>query len=363
MIPDYDRVRADSSVNALEFEEYRRLTREHLGNLPGLLTGLTGVDTSVVWAPIWPRRWVARDLPTWSGLCRRLTGSSPSMPARCRDCRMRHLALTLQSGPKGHNFVCRNGVRNSWFPLVVRACVVGVAFVQVLNGNGRSTPASQNPVTPGAPSPDGANGARRRQRGAARFMAGPEFRRVARLLQLVFQHAQASVFADLRNRDLARARRVLLEFPSTTKRLREVLRRAIPTLGTTVPVLQAGAQARRIARVLLDSIYRDYSKPITLQECAAKLGLNVSYVSHVFSRAVGMPFKRCLTQRRIEKARELLGDFTRSVSEVAYAVGYASENRFRLAFRGVTGLSPRLWREALRTEPPQAASSSCHPIG
>lgn len=61
-----------------------------------------------------------------------------------------------------------------------------------------------------------------------------------------------------------------------------------------------------------------------------------------------MPFKTYLTEVRVEKARELLRDPTRNVSEVAYAVGYASENRFRIAFKRVTGLSPTSWRDTLR---------------
>ena len=39
-------------------------------------------------------------------------------------------------------------------------------------------------------------------------------------------------------------------------------------------------------------------------------------------------------------------------SEVAIAVGYGSENRFRIAFKKATGLSPKLWRETMQTNLP-----------
>ena len=57
----------------------------------------------------------------------------------------------------------------------------------------------------------------------------------------------------------------------------------------------------------------------------------------------------------MEKARELLGDPAKTISQIASAVGYASANRFRLAFKSVTGISPRLWRETLQMNPSPAA--------
>jgi hypothetical protein len=36
---------------------------------------------------------------------------------------------------------------------------------------------------------------------------------------------------------------------------------------------------------------------------------------------------------------------------MAQAIGYQSENRFRIAFKKKTGLSPRSWRETLRVDP------------
>ena len=102
---------------------------------------------------------------------------------------------------------------------------------------------------------------------------------------------------------------------------------------------------------MIERIELDYGKPITLQHYARELGMNAAYVSALFSRAMGVPFKTYLTRLRLRKAKELLGDPAKTVSEVAYAVGYASENRFRLAFKKAIGLCPRLWRETMQTNP------------
>ena len=102
---------------------------------------------------------------------------------------------------------------------------------------------------------------------------------------------------------------------------------------------------------LLECIEHDYAKPITLRDCAVKLGMNAAYLSDLFSHAMGVPFKTHLTEVRIAKARQMLDDPTKNVSEVAGAVGYASENLFRIAFKKLTGLPPRLWRETMRMSP------------
>ena len=108
----------------------------------------------------------------------------------------------------------------------------------------------------------------------------------------------------------------------------------------------------QIVHRLLECIELDYGKPITLQQYARELGMNAAYLSDLFSRAVGVPFKTYLTELRLAKAKALLGDPAKTASEVAYAVGYASENRFRLAFKKATGLPPKIWRETLRMSSP-----------
>jgi len=47
--------------------------------------------------------------------------------------------------------------------------------------------------------------------------------------------------------------------------------------------------------------------------------MNAAYLSDLFSRAVGVPFKAYLTELRLTKARELLGDPAQTAAEVAYS--------------------------------------------
>lgn len=86
-----------------------------------------------------------------------------------------------------------------------------------------------------------------------------------------------------------------------------------------------------------------------LAEIAGDLGINASHLSSLFARHAGMPFKRYLTAIRIQWAQDRLRDPRQRISEIAFAVGYASAARFRAAFRQQTGLSPSRWRTTLRT--------------
>ncbi len=154
--------------------------------------------------------------------------------------------------------------------------------------------------------------------------------------------------ADLSLSDLERARRALLELQTVTTRLRGELNGLVPAFNKSGPLIESANHTDRAVQAAVEYLQQHHSDRLTLQQCADKLRLNAAYLSAQFSRAVGIPFKAYLTELRIEKARSLLGDPGRNVAEVAYAVGYTSENRFRLAFRKVTGLAPRIWRETLR---------------
>ena len=179
-------------------------------------------------------------------------------------------------------------------------------------------------------------------------MDQPEFARSARFLQLIVQHVQTATLADLRKADLTRAGRAVLALERDQARLHEALRRHLP-LAPQVP-RRSGPEshAEKVVHRLLERLQSDYAKPVKLQQYARELGMNAAYLSDLFSHAVGIPFKTYLTELRLEKASELLGDPAKTSSEVAYAVGYASENRFRLAFKKATGLCPRLWRETMQ---------------
>lgn len=329
-------------------QKYRDLIRKHLGKfLDVLFTQYTGVHFHIAWTPPPPRQWDAETLPTGCSVCCRLTGSP--LLKECRTCGPRRLARALSANGAGHRFTCRLGVRNYWMPIRVRGETLGLAYLQALQ---------HSPARPRARKRSDRAALAPLRRAGAKVLSGREFARAARFLRHIVQHVQTASLADLRREELMKDERALRVFENVQARLRKDLNGVLPEVRRTPPEQQPESRPERIVHALLNQIHQDYARPLTLRECSRDLRLNPAYVSHLFSQAIGVPFKACLTEVRVEKARELLCDPAQNISQVASAVGYASENRFRIVFKNATGLSPRMWRETLQVNPPPTASAA-----
>jgi AraC-like DNA-binding protein len=320
---------------------YRELVRKHLGKfLDALFAEYTGVHFHVAWTPGLPRRWDAQTLPTGCSVCCRLTGS-PLLPD-CHGCGPKQLARALSADGEGHRFTCRLGVRNYWIAIRVRDEMLGIAYLQALQNSPARLLARQRSARPARAL---------LRRAGANVLSRMEFARAARFLRHVVQHVQSATLSDLHKAELTSAGRAVLALEKEQARLHLALKRHLPPAPQASRRSGPESHAQQTVQRLIERIELDYGKPITLQHYARELRMNAAYVSDLFSRAMGVPFKTYLTELRLEKARELFGDPASTVSEVAFAVGYASENRFRLAFRKATGLCPRLWRETMQTNP------------
>lgn len=72
--------------------------------------------------------------------------------------------------------------------------------------------------------------------------------------------------------------------------------------------------------------------------------MNAAYLSSLLSRTTGVTFHRHLEDLRMAKAKELLLDPRSRIREVSQAVGFASTDAFRHAFKAYTGVAPSDWR-------------------
>jgi AraC-like DNA-binding protein len=179
-----------------------------------------------------------------------------------------------------------------------------------------------------------------------------EFRRAARFLKLIVEHVQTASLSDLHVADLSSAGRAVEALEREQARLRATLHRQLPAASPIVRRSGGESHADQLVHALLEDIEMEYGKQLTLQGYARELGMNAAYLSTLFSKTVGVPFKAYLTDLRLQKAKELLSNPANTVSEVAFQVGYATEDRFRSAFKQATGLSPKQWRETLRAQRP-----------
>jgi len=83
---------------------------------------------------------------------------------------------------------------------------------------------------------------------------------------------------------------------------------------------------------------------IDLVSTADKACLSRYHLSRVFKRTIGVTYQEFITSRRVEKAKELLRERNRTVTDIAYTVGYDDMNNLVRNFKKHTGLTPTEYR-------------------
>ena len=88
----------------------------------------------------------------------------------------------------------------------------------------------------------------------------------------------------------------------------------------------------------------NYPDLLTVEQLAAKVGLERTYFSSLFKEKTGFSPYQYLTRLRIQKARLLLTETNHSIAQIAELVGLDPRNFSRL-FKKFTGKSPLTYRK------------------
>lgn len=109
---------------------------------------------------------------------------------------------------------------------------------------------------------------------------------------------------------------------------------------------------QRVIRYVRENLHRD----IALSDAAAAAFLSPNYLAHLLKKETGKTFTDLVTQRRFERARELLATTDQRIGEIAHLTGFRDEAYFSRRFRQWFHQSPRDFRDGLRrrtvTPPP-----------
>lgn len=89
------------------------------------------------------------------------------------------------------------------------------------------------------------------------------------------------------------------------------------------------------------------SASLSLQEVAGHISMSPAYFSRSFKEEMGVTFVHYLTQLRMDKAKELLGNPDCKTADIAEAVGYADYVHFAKVFKKYGGLTPTEYRKRL----------------
>ena len=88
------------------------------------------------------------------------------------------------------------------------------------------------------------------------------------------------------------------------------------------------------------------SSDISLDTAAEFAGVSSFYLSKLFKEEKGETFINYVSDKRLEKSRQLLAETTLSIKEISATVGYNDQNYYSRIFKSKYGLSPKEYRKA-----------------
>lgn len=91
-------------------------------------------------------------------------------------------------------------------------------------------------------------------------------------------------------------------------------------------------------------LHRDPCQPSGLAELARACAVSPEHLCRVFTARYGEPPARCAQRLRRAEAEDLLADGTRTLADIAHALGFSDVSAFGKAFRRWSGCSPAKWR-------------------
>ncbi len=113
--------------------------------------------------------------------------------------------------------------------------------------------------------------------------------------------------------------------------------------GSQMALERAGGENAAVTRgrQIIDQGFRE---ELSLGEVARQVNVSAGYFSLLFKQVTGINFVEYVARLRVEKAKNLLLNPKRRISDAAFEVGYESLSQFNRDFRRFAGTSPRAYR-------------------
>lgn len=103
-----------------------------------------------------------------------------------------------------------------------------------------------------------------------------------------------------------------------------------------------GFKLRRITDWMTENLAEEFS----LSRLGDLAGMSEFHFNRLFKRATGIPPSQYQIKLRLDAARRLLRETTKSVITIANEVGYSNPSHFTQLFRKETGMTPTAYRRA-----------------
>lgn len=110
--------------------------------------------------------------------------------------------------------------------------------------------------------------------------------------------------------------------------------------------LKGGMNAVKLKQ-LLAHIEDNLESDLSLAEIADIAGVSVSHLKTLFRNSTGVPVHQYVLRRRVERATALLRDRDLSITQIAFATGFAHQSHLARHMRRLLGITPATVRKDL----------------
>ncbi len=112
-----------------------------------------------------------------------------------------------------------------------------------------------------------------------------------------------------------------------------------------LPVYEGGLPPRQL-RQILDYIDAHIDREIRLASLAQLSGMSQFHFSRLFKQSLGVSPYQYLLQQRVERAKQLLKNTDRLITDIALSCGFNSHSHLSKQFKQLTGITPKAYRSS-----------------
>jgi AraC family transcriptional regulator len=138
------------------------------------------------------------------------------------------------------------------------------------------------------------------------------------------------------------------------RRAAEILQQMSTTHATTREEVRGGLSPWQVRKVA-SHVDAHLDQPIRNDDLAMIARLNPSHFGRAFRNSFGEPPHEYVIRRRVERAQGLMLSTDAPLSEIALDCGLADQAHLSRLFRRIVGETPRAWRRARSSAPPDAS--------
>ena len=138
----------------------------------------------------------------------------------------------------------------------------------------------------------------------------------------------------------------IITYSQNPEDIENIIKNLFSRLCESVATTEELGRINALGIKLMNYVDTNFQDPnLSLKTLSGEFGITVSYASKVFKERIGNNFSNYLTDKRIERAKQLLEESKLSISEIAQRTGYIDSSIFIKNFKKVLNMTPGQYRE------------------